>query len=264
MKNEKPEVSVVIVNYRSERNLEKCVASLCRWSDIKKAEIIVVNNDSEESLAEIRKAGTRIKIINTPKNLGFGGANNLGVKNSEGEFIFFLNPDAKILKGRFRDIQEEFKKYDRLGIVGGRLFEKDGKIQAWSAGKKVTFLGILLNNLGFSRDKKIWKSFRKTEACWVAATALFIRRDFFEKIGGFDENIFMYFEDIDLCMRAREQGFKVLFYPRFQVLHLGGQSYGSKRQQKKHYYDSQEYYFKKHRPVWETFLIKGLRKILKK
>jgi GT2 family glycosyltransferase len=264
MKNDKPEVSVIIVNYRSERNLEKCVASLCNWADMKNAEIIVVNNDKEENLLKIRKIRARIKIIDSPENLGFGGANNLGVRNSVGEFLFFLNPDAKILRGRFRDIREEFRKDRRVGIVGGMLFEKSGKIQEWSAGKKVTIFGILLNNLGFSRDKKIWRSSQKTEAHWVAATALFMRRDFFEKIGGFDENIFMYFEDIDLCERARRAGLRIIYYPRFQVLHFGGQSYRSKKQQKSHYYDSQEYYFKKHRPAWEAVLVSRLRKIFKK
>lgn len=264
MQSDKIQLSVIIVNFRSEHNLGECIASIYDKLDFGGKEIIIVNNDEKETLEAIRDRFPEVRIIKSDKNIGFGSANNLGVRSAEGEFLLFLNPDARILSGKLEDIFQEFDEENNLGILGTRLVTKEGKTQKWSAGGKIDLLDVLRNNLGFPKNEKIWASPVKREVAWVAATALFIRKALFKKIEGFDEKMFMYFEDIDLCMRINDLGYKVLYFPNFSVLHLGGESYKNQKDQKKHYYTSQDYYFKKHCDKAQYYAIKALKVILNK
>lgn len=264
MQPDKIQLSIVIVNFRSEHNLGKCIASIYSKLGFGNKEIVIVNNDERETLETIKDKFPEVKIIKSDENIGFGRANNLGAKSANGELLLFLNPDARILSVNLEDIFEEFNKDDDLGIVGARLVTGEGKTQEWSAGEKIDLLDILRNNLGFPKNKKIWASPTKREVAWVAATALFIRKALFEKAEGFDEKMFMYFEDIDLCTRINKLGYKVLYFPNFSVLHLGGESYKNQKDQKKHYYASQGYYFKKHCSKAEYYAIKVLKVIFNK
>jgi len=99
---------------------------------------------------------------------------------------------------------------------------------------------------------------------WVSGGAFAIKKDLFEKIHGFDENFFMYFEDVDLCRRASSVGGKILYLPQFTIRHFGGQSYDDTRKQKVEYYQSQDYYLKKHFSRASAFFIALLRKVLRK
>lgn len=258
------QLSIIIVNFQSEHNLEGCIASIYNKLSFSNKEIIIVNNDKGETLEMIKSKFPEIKIVESGKNIGFGRANNLGARNAEGKFLLFLNPDARILSEKMEAVFEEFNKDGNLGAIGARLVTKEGKIQEWSAGEKIDLFDILRNNLGFPKNKKIWTSPNKREVAWVAATALFIRRSLFEKIDGFDEKMFMYFEDIDLCTRIIGLGYKVLYFPNFSVLHLGGESYKNRKDQKRHYYASQGYYFKKHCSKPEYYAIKMLKVIFNK
>jgi GT2 family glycosyltransferase len=264
MEKNKLPLSIIIVNFRSERNLTGCIASLYSRIDFQSKEIIIVNNDKEETLEKVREKFPEVKIIHSSENIGFGRANNIGAKIARGEHLFFLNPDARLFCGNIDEILREFEKDEKVDIVGSRLVTRRGRTQKWSVGVKVDIWDLLLNNLGFFRSKKIWSSLIKKEVFWVAATAFFIRKKAFEEAKGFDENIFMYFEDIDLCKRSRDMGKKILYFPAFSVLHLGGGSYGNNNLQKKHYYDSQSYYFKKHCGKFQYYAVRILRIIFGK
>lgn len=264
MQPDKTHLSVIIVNFRSEHNLKECIASIYNKTPSFGKEVIIVNNDQRETLEVIKKAFPEIRIIESGGNIGFGRANNLGARNAQGEFLFFLNPDARMLSGKLNDIFEQFSENKNIGAIGAKLVTKEGKIQKWSAGEKINLFSILRNNIGLSGDKKIWLSPVKKNVFWVAATALFIPKKLFEKTGGFDEQMFMYFEDIDLCKRINNLGYKILYYPSFEVLHLGGESYKNRADQKRHYYVSQDYYFKKHCSKFEYCAIKILKIIFNK
>ncbi|HCP08514.1 MAG TPA: hypothetical protein DIT25_01810 [Candidatus Moranbacteria bacterium] len=262
------ELSIIIVNYRSGQHLKKCLASL--FNNLKDIdfEIIVVNNDENENVethcnASLQEAGN-IKIINHKKNVGFGAACNIGAKLAQGNILWFLNPDTEIASAGINEVLKEFKKNKAVGIIGSKMIDEKNKIQEWTAGKEATILGIILNNLGYKRDKKIWESKRTVECAWVTGGAMFIRRELFEKIKGFDPNFFMYFEDIDLCKRVRMIGKKVLHLPEVEIKHIGSGSAKNKDEQKKIYYKSQEYYFEKHHGGLSKKLVKGLRKAARK
>ena len=111
-----------------------------------------------------------------------------------------------------RRIFQEFSKNQQLSALGARLIEEGGGLQEWSAGREITLMDIILNNLGFWRSRKIWESPTAQEAAWVSGAAMLIKKEDFLAIGGFDEKFFLYFEDIDLCRRLRDKGKKIIYY----------------------------------------------------
>lgn len=261
MKN-KIKLSIIIVSYNSKKNLEKCIDSIYhKIGDLLEWEVIVVNNDERENLSDMKVDLAKIKIVDHKKNVGFGAGMNLGVKNSQGEFLLILNPDTEIETSNIDEVIKRFENDESIGIVGGGIFSRNGQKQEWSAGKEISFYDLVRNNLGISRSLKVWNSSEEMECDWVAGTVLFVRKSLFDKLGGFDDDsFFMYFEDMDLCKRARALGKKVIFYPRFRVYHGNGESYEDQRLQKKHYYDSMENYLKKHSKWFSLVVARFIRK----
>lgn len=235
-------ISFIIVNYQSEKYLLKCVSSIKEKILGVNYEVIIINNDNNDLGVELP---SDIKLINKGKNIGFGAGCNLGARSAQGEILCFLNPDTEIVSENIFDLLNEFNKDKRIGIIGPKLITEDGRVQEWIAGKEITILSTLLNNLGHKRDKKIWESEISVECAWVSGAAMFIKKDIFQNFGGFDEKFFMYFEDIDLCRRACQLGYKVLYFPDFQIRHFCGKSFCHKKKQKKYYHASQYAYFKK-------------------
>jgi hypothetical protein len=252
-------ISISIVNFQSKDFLEKCLASIFRNIINYKAEIVVINNDKEENLEELLLKFPEIKIINQKKNVGFGTGHNIGAKEAQGEILLFLNPDTEILE----DISPVINLFENenIGVVGLKLKKENGEIQEWSAGKETSLWRLIKNNIGFSASRKIWLSSKPIKADWVSGAAFFIRKDLFNKLGGFDENFFMYYEDEDLCKRVRESGRKILYYPLISIKHLGGKSFKKEKKQKQYFYSSQDYYFQKHLGSWQAIALKVLRKI---
>jgi GT2 family glycosyltransferase len=256
-------ISVVIINFHSERFLPACLRSLYeKIASRIKTEIIIVNNDKREKLETVRADFPEVIILDNGYNQGFGEGCNRGARVSQGRYLFFLNPDTEIISDNAEELLDFFQKNGEAGIVGSCLVTEKGQVQKWSAGAAVNLYDLARNNLGLSRSHRIWESKIITKAFWVAGTALFISKKLFEALKGFDENISMYFEDVDLCKRVRKSGFEVYYFPSFKVLHRSGESFSDKGDQKKNYYASQQYYFEKHCGRIQAVLIKIIRKIL--
>ncbi|MCX6761691.1 MAG: glycosyltransferase family 2 protein [Candidatus Moranbacteria bacterium] len=253
-------LSIIIVNFKSRAYLEKCLLSVFAKIDSSISfEVIVVNNGARAEVSGLTDEFPRIKIIQSSQNSGFGNANNLGAKESVGEILFFLNPDAEIISADISLVAREFENNSTLGVIGAKLVEPGGSVQKWSAGGKITLGSVLKNNLRKTGDEKYWQSSEKVEVSWVAGTAMFIPRALFLQLGGFDVKFFTYFEDVDLCNRTQLLGKKVAYLPEFSVLHYGGKSFLERKEQKKNYYQSQDYYFQKHRGFFEAVLLKIFR-----
>lgn len=256
-----PLFSFILVNYKSADLLSLWFASLTHTQlSPDQYEVIVVNNDADEkkSLERLAQQYT-FKLIHTPSNLGFGAACNLGANQATGKILSFLNPDTQFFSGDLHTVSKQFLNDASIGIIGTKLLAHTDKVQEWSAGTKVTLWDIMRNNFGFPASKKYWESDQRVAVDWVSGASLFIPRNFFQKIHGFDESFFLYFEDIDLCMRTQQDKKKVLYFPDITIKHLSGHSMPSTIQQKRYYYASQDFYFAKHRPKWEGWCIKFLR-----
>lgn len=251
-------LSIIIVNYQSRSYLEQCLQSVFdKINNACEFEVIVVNNGLEQELFGLVALFPQLKIVQNQQNLGFGHGNNLGAQLAQGEILFFLNPDAEIFSKDISLVIRQFEKNNNIGIVGSRLLTEKKEVQEWSAGREINLVQILKNNLG---QKEILGE-KEQELSWVSGTAMFVRKSLFDHLGGFDSQFFMYFEDVDLCTRARKLGQVVLYFPAFSVVHHGGKSYGEKRTQKKNYYESQDYYFQKHYGLGKMWLLKILRTI---
>jgi GT2 family glycosyltransferase len=250
------DISVIIPNYKSELFLVDCIKSIQASFSSVSFEIIVINND----IIPITKilSFDNIRIVDTKENMGFARACNAGAKIAGGDILFFLNPDTKIISG---DIHALIKTINTssVGVVSPQLLTSSGVIQPWSAGYEITLLEIISNNIGIIKSSNLWKKNTKHKPDWISGAAMLIKKDLFNKINGFDENFFMYFEDVDICKRVKDASLDIVISPLFQVLHFGGQSSSGTKQQKKFYYTSQDYYFKKHQGIISLFFLKMIR-----
>jgi len=246
------ELSFIIPNYQSQAYLEKCLFSLVKNLSNINYEIIIINNDPTPLL--LTQPHPQTTIIQAPANLGFAKACNLGARQAKGKILFFLNPDTELLSNDLSNFLPLLEQKN-VGILAPQLLTTEGLPQPYSSGKKITPLRTLLQNI-FKQ-----KPFFSIEPQWVSGAAFLIKKNLFEKLGGFDENFFMYFEDVDFCLRLGKFGKKITPLPKFCVLHHGGQSSENSASQKKQYYASQDYYFQKHFGFFQAFLIKIFRKL---
>jgi hypothetical protein len=255
----RPDISLIFVNYRSAGCLERALRSLLSFEG-DAPEIIIVNNDKEESaaLGELQKT-YGFSLIENEKNGGFGQGANIGAASSSGRILGFLNPDIAWQKRCLGEIEDAFRNDERIGIAGMQLFSPDGEPEAWSNGREPSLWRILRNNLLPFRKKTSGRIALPVPTDWVSGGALFIRKGIFQDLGGFDERFFLYFEDADLCRRVRKSGHGVFLLPAFPLVHYGGKSQPSLAFQKKQFYASQETYFKKHRPRSEYFFLRLFR-----
>lgn len=256
-----PTFSLIFVNYQSFFYLARSLHSWRQAFGFLETEFIVVNNDEKEKkFLEQLAQEQPLKLVHC-SNIGFGSACNVGSRLAQGKYLFFLNPDTEYLSGSVGSLREILEA--RPFSVGGvKLVDDRLKDEAWSAGKLPNIWRIADKWLfGFPR-KPYWGRKGFDFPHWVSGAALAVRKDFFDILGGFDEKFFLYFEDVDFCHRVRLHGGEVWRTPFFTVKHSGGSSHAKKKEQKRVYYQSQEYYFSKYRPVWEIWLLKLAHRVI--
>ena len=252
-------ISIIIVTYKSTGYLKNCVFSVRKKLFSFPHEIIIINNDTDKN--DFSFLDKKEKIFRMKKNIGFGPAINYGVKQATGKYLFFLNPDSIIIDDGFQKIIEIFQNNPGIGVVGLKLVNENNQAEIWNAGENITLFSFVKNNLSARPNSNILSASNLKKVGWVSGAALLIRKDLFEKISGFDENFFMYYEDIDLCKRVTQFGFDIIFSPQIKIKHFGGRSFRDKKDQKKYYYQSQEYFFRKYYGRIVSFFISIFRKI---
>ena len=260
-----PTFSFIIVNYRSVDCLASWFESLIHTGlRPEKYEVIIANNDPDERSALMTlKQEYSFRLIDTGQNPGFGASINQVVPLVFGHYLVFCNPDTRFINGDMNALPQLFEEDPLLGAIGLQLVTAWGRPERWSVGESITLWQIIKNNLSyFSIRKPLWEHTEPTIVDWVSGAAFIIPKEIFQKLGGFDEQFFLYFEDADLCERVRQPGLHILYYPLIRLRHTGGQSMPSLREQKCSYFKSQLYYFRKHRPWWEATLLSFLRRFL--
>ena len=246
--------SAVIVNYSSWPHTLRCVDSLLKTGH-EEAEIVVVDNEGNPA-PELPRGVT---LIQSPTNEGFARACNRGTKASGGDCVVFINPDTLVEQDFFELLEEFFDTVPKVGIAGPRITDADGRLQL-SARREVGFVSGILGRTSFltrlfPKSKMVQCMFpaadvpnEPREVDWISGACLAVRRSVLEKIGGFDERFFMYFEDADLCRRSREAGWSVYYLPQIGVLHITGASSHSKAHAIWRLHKSAFLYHRKHGP----------------
>jgi len=229
-------ISVVIVNWNSGSYLEKCILSLAK--NARGCEIIVVDNDSKDaSLAFASGCDLPVKILCNKRNLGFAAAGNIGWRDSRGDFVLFLNPDAECLPGAIHCLADTLSKDPAIWAAGGLLVDPSGKHQSGfnvrsfptvrSIAAQMLFLDEIWPNNPWTRRYRMSGLNYKaaSDVDQPAAACLMLTRKALEVCHGFDEAFFpAWFEDVDLCKRIRNAGGRIRFQPAAAFLHAGGSS----------------------------------------
>ncbi|MEJ7841151.1 MAG: glycosyltransferase family 2 protein [Rubrobacter sp.] len=226
--------SVIIVNYHSWPLTLACVASL-RATSREGMEIIVVDNDTER----VPDLPTDVRLVRSGENLGLTKAWNRVIPETTGELVVLLNPDTVVEEDFFDQLEDFFREEAPAGVAGPRIMDASGELQL-SARKEISPLSGLLGRTSlltrlFPKSPIVKGQFpalgelaRPTKVDWVSGACMVVRRETLEKISPLDERFFLYFEDVDLCRRAREAGWPVFYLPDVEVLHQTGGSSRSK------------------------------------
>ena len=226
-------VSAVVVSYNSAGYLPDCLRSL-RSEGL--TDVVVVDNASSDGSVEIAHAADPgVRVVETGTNLGFGTAANRGVAACRCDYVLILNPDTVVEPGTVKALAEALDRDPGLAVVGPRLENLDGSL--YPSVRRFpdlpvafghAFLGLIWHRNPFTRRYRMldWDHDQASaDVDWVGGACALFRRDAFDAVGGFDEAYFMYVEDVDLCWRLGQAGWRVGYEPGARVVHaLGGSS----------------------------------------
>jgi hypothetical protein len=228
------DLSIVIVNWNGGSDLLGCLKSLYAHSPMGKMEVLVVDNGSgDDSPNQVRRLFPRVTLVETGINLGFAKAANLGWRRARGEYVLFLNPDTLVPAGTLDQALTYLRSQPAVGVIGVKLLNSDGSLQV-SCWNFLSLTTILLDNLlrlplappslAGRYLYRLWNHDEIREVDWICGAFMLGRRSVVEEVGGFDEDYFMYSEDMDLCYRVRQRGYRVCYFPEAAVTHLGNRS----------------------------------------
>jgi len=263
----KVDLSIIVVSYNTEKITIDCLKSIIKSlnNSFLKYEILVIDNGSKDkSISAIKKLKSEIKnynlkinLIENKTNIGFGPANNKAAKIANSDYLLFLNSDIIVLKSSIEKLHKFYKQNEKLfNFLGGKLFNKDKSSQS-SCGPMYTlpmvFVHLFLRGdyWGLTR----YSPNKLKEVDWISGACILTKKEYFKKLGGFDEKIFMYMEEIDLFYRAKKLGYKVFFYPEAKFIHLGSQSSAGRTFPIIQVYQGLIYFYKKHFSKLSLFIL---------
>lgn len=257
MKLDKVDISIIIVNYKTKKELIDCISSIVNSKPKVSFEIIVVDNDSKSDLKKVFRKIFQVKYVESVGNLGYGGGNNLGARYAQGRYLFILNPDTELLDGALDNLHKFFIGNDNAGIISPvfldnnlRPFKSQGSRELTP--KTIIFSQSILGKI--FRKKNIYNE--EVLSNWnmrfpitvdvVPGAAMMISAILFKKIGGFDEKIFLYFEENDISKRVSNLGYKMFIVPTAKIIHLVGRSTKNLKNLENIYSKSRYLYLRKH------------------
>jgi len=232
------QLSIIILNYNVRYFLELCVLSVQNAIQNIDAEIIVIDNNSQDDSCEMMKQRfPNLKLIENKGNLGFPKGNNIGVSQAKGEYICILNPDTVVAEDTFTKVLAFAKKQNDLGIIGCKLIDGTGNFLPESKRGTPTPLKYYAQHLSENETGKV--------EILVGAFML-MKRDLYNEIGGFDENCFMYSDDIDLSYLALKKGKSNYYFHETSVIHYKGESTIKDGNYMKRFREAMNFFYKKH------------------
>ncbi|MBW4362594.1 glycosyltransferase family 2 protein [Flavobacterium taihuense] len=265
------QLSVIILNYNVRYFLELCVLSVQSALQNIDSEIIVVDNNSSDGSCEMIKSRfSNVKLIQNHQNLGFPKGNNIGVAEAKGEYICILNPDTVVAEDTFEKVLAFAKKQNNLGIVGVKLIDGTGNFlpeskrgipTPWVAFTKITGLYKLFpKSKFFNKYYAQHLSENQTGEVEILVGAfMFLNKELYQEVGGFDEDCFMYSDDIDLSYRMLQKGKVNYYYHETTVIHYKGESTIKDGTYMKRFQEAMEFFYRKHFQI--SFLFSVFMKI---
>ncbi len=230
-------LSVVIICWNDWKVIENCLRSIFENKPKIEFEVIVPDNGSTDgSVERILEQFPMVRLVENDANLGFARGNNAGIRKASGEYILILNPDTIVNAGSLDRWIEFAARHPEAGAFGCRVLNPDGTYQEsarpfptplryWIAALYLRPLGYLSNV--FLSDKYVgWKGDSERTVDWQSGCCVMFRGALLNRLGGFDEQFFYHYEEVDLCRRLWTAGYSIAFTPEVTITHLGGQSVG--------------------------------------
>lgn len=267
----KLQLSVIIISYNTKKLTLDTIKSVYRHPHDVKFEIIVVDNASTDGSVEaLKKLATKkknLKIIVEKKNWGFGIGNNIGVKKARGEYLLLLNSDTIINSAVLPYSLSWFATHPQTGVYSCRLENKDktfqasggyfptlGRLFAWQFFlDDLPILRRLINSIHPYTKHPLYSHLSHLD--WITGAFMVIPKKVFNQVGGFDKNIWLYVEELELCYRIKRAGYQVVYDPTHSITHLGGGSSGSFLALTNEIKNT-IYFFSKHKPKWQLPLVR--------
>ncbi|MBA7606550.1 hypothetical protein ES703_13700 [subsurface metagenome] len=233
------EVSVVVVNWNTQDILRDCLISIYEQCGEIDLEVIVIDNASTDGSVEmVKKDFPQVTLIENSQNRGFAAANNQGIAISKGRYVLLLNSDTVVLDNAIAKTAAFADSHPEAAVVGCRVLNPDRTLQP-TCFMFPSILNMLLSstylyklfpkNKFFGRERMTWwnrNDIREVDV--VTGCFMLVRQDTIKKVGSMDEQFFMYGEETDWCYRFKQAGWKVMFTPVCEIIHLGGQSTAQK------------------------------------
>lgn len=232
MKSSKKNLNISIVNYNAGEYLLNCLESIEQVNNEANIQVFVIDNDSDDgSFEKAKEKFLDFKFIKNKENLGFGKAHNIALERFDSEYILILNPDTKLQKGVLSKMLDFMDKNVGVGAATCKILLSDGKIDLTAHRGFPTPLASFLYFLG---DESLYhltnRNLRQSHEVDAISGSFFLtRKSVLDKVGLFDEDYFMYAEDIDLCFRIKQAGFKIMYVPEVSIIHYKGVSSGLKK-----------------------------------
>lgn len=228
------DVSVIFVNYKTLAVLVPAIDSVLEKSEGFSYEVIVVDNHSEDDSERILKEryGERVTYLSLSENVGFGRANNEGIRKAHGRNILFLNPDTLLINNAIKILCDYLDVHPSVGAVGGNLYSLDMKPNfsfsrilpsIFTETDQATFR--MLSRLRFGRNSIFNYTQHPIEVGFVSGANIMIPFKVLADVGNFDPDFFMYYEETELCSRIRKSGRKIVNVPSARIIHLEGKSF---------------------------------------
>lgn len=207
------ELSIIIVSYNTADQIGRCLDSIAAAACCPQEVIVVDNASTDDGATLIGKNNPSVRLMVNTKNRGFAAANNQALAVCRGDFILFLNPDTEVQPEALRRVMAYMEKNPHIGLAGPKIVNPDGSLQE----------SISYRYPGQKHAGEELQGLKGDIAC-VLGAAMIARQESIKKVGGFDEDFFLYGEDQDLCLRIRKTGYEIGFIASASILHLGGQS----------------------------------------
>ncbi len=224
-----------MVSWNSAADLPNCLKALLNSAPEGNQEVILVDNASRDDSIEVARATLPgLRVLPQRTNLGLGRAANVGAKQTRGEVLLFVNPDVAVLPSAIEVLKEFLGSHPEAGCCAPKLLNPDGSLQPscrsfptlLTGFFRYTLLGRLFPQNRFTREYLLsdFDHLEPREVDWLSGACLAVRREAWERVGGFDEGFFMFCEDTDLCYRMREAGWRVYYVPQAEAYHKRGGS----------------------------------------
>jgi GT2 family glycosyltransferase len=266
VKNNDPLISIIIVNYKVPDELCQLLRSLRQAELYEKTETIIVDNASEDNSQEmVTRSFPEVSWIALKNNIGFGKACNVATQNSKGKYLLFINPDTLISNNTLRISLDFMENHSDVGIMGPKIIKPDGSFQPYCRRSFPTPLIAFTYMFGINKifpKNKLFGKYHYThidpdtsmEVDAISGSFMFMRHSLFTEMGGFDKSFFMYGEDLDLCARCREHGYKVWYNHATQIVHFKGKSCTKNLVRSRiAFYEAMILFSKKYRHSYGTF-----------